>query len=35
MEQQLVHFGTVLLKFWLHIDPMHNCGALGSGRKTR
>jgi polyphosphate:AMP phosphotransferase len=21
MEQQLVHFGTVLLKFWLHIDP--------------
>lgn len=21
MEQQLVHYGTVLLKFWLHIDP--------------
>jgi polyphosphate kinase 2 (PPK2 family) len=21
MEQQLVHFGTVLFKFWLHIDP--------------
>jgi AMP-polyphosphate phosphotransferase len=21
MEQQFVHFGTVLLKFWLHIDP--------------
>ena len=21
MEQQLVHFGMVLLKFWLHIDP--------------
>ena len=21
MEQQLAHFGTVLLKFWLHIDP--------------
>jgi len=21
MEQQLVHFGTVVLKFWLHIDP--------------
>src|SRR5215469_15917888 len=21
MEQQLVHFGTALLKFWLHIDP--------------
>ena len=21
MEQQLVHFGTVLLKFWVHIDP--------------
>ena len=21
MEQQLVHSGTVLLKFWLHIDP--------------
>lgn len=20
MEQQLVHFGTVMLKFWLHID---------------
>jgi polyphosphate kinase 2 (PPK2 family) len=21
MEQHLVNFGTVLLKFWLHIDP--------------
>jgi AMP-polyphosphate phosphotransferase len=21
MEQQFVHFGTVLFKFWLHIDP--------------
>jgi AMP-polyphosphate phosphotransferase len=21
MEQHLVHFGTIVLKFWLHIDP--------------
>ena len=21
MEQHLAHFGTIVLKFWLHIDP--------------
>ena len=35
MEENFHHFGTAIVKFWIHIDQMNNSTALGHGKKIQ